>query len=256
MASKQPSQDFGTERAGLLWPTIATAMALAILIALGTWQLQRMTWKEDLVRKIEARSRLEPALVDAAAALREAGDDMEYARVRARGRFSHENSLLYYASGQSGPGYHVYTPLLTSSGVYLIVNRGFIPEAEKGAALASRPASATEVEVVGLIRKAGGQGWFTPPNDVVRNLWYWRDLKAMAAVSTPTGAKVFPFFIEELAKTGGAGHAPGEPRGGATRLEVPNRHFEYALTWYGFAIGLIGVYLTFAWGRRSRAKER
>ena len=41
----------------------------------------------------------------------------------------------------------------------------------------------------------------------------------------------------------------GLPRGGVTRLDLPNRHLEYALTWYGLALTLIGVFVAFARGR-------
>ena len=38
-----------------LWPTLLTLPALAILLALGVWQLQRLEWKETLIARTETQ---------------------------------------------------------------------------------------------------------------------------------------------------------------------------------------------------------
>jgi surfeit locus 1 family protein len=74
---------------------------------------------------------------------------------------------------------------------------------------------------------------FVPDNDVTRNVWYWRDLDAMAAAALgPEAARAHQFMVDAEAMPAPPG---GWPKGGATRLEQPNRHLEYALTWYGLA---------------------
>ena len=262
-------------RRSLLWLSIATLAALATLVGLGTWQLERKAWKEALIGQIRVRSQAEPIVLDAATLLHAAGEDIEYTPVRARGRLQHAASRLYYAPEASGPGYHVYTPLVTPSGQILMVNRGFIPEAQKAKVLAPpqvdpeqiagapQRATADLVEIVGLARKPASRGWFTPDNDPARNLWYWRDLKGMVA-SLPDatgGARYIPFFIEAVAQSDGrdvglARPRDGEPRPGVTRMELPNRHLEYALTWYGLAGALIIVYLAFTRGRMRGGERR
>lgn len=233
------------ERAGLLWPTVAMLAALAILLGLGTWQLQRKAWKEGLLAEIAARTTAAPIALDEALRRWQAGEDLEYARARVAGRFLHDKERFYYAPGKEGPGFHIYTPLETSGGVIVLVNRGFVPDRFKDRSQRRDGLPTGATEVTGLLRASGRTGWFTPANDVAANLWFWRDLAGMAESAFGTDAKrVAPFFLDEEAHGANAW-----PRGGVTRLELPNRHLEYALTWYGLALGLIGVYSAFAIGR-------
>ncbi|MET0529796.1 MAG: SURF1 family cytochrome oxidase biogenesis protein, partial [Microvirga sp.] len=37
--------------------------------------------------------------------------------------------------------------------------------------------------------------------------------------------------------------------GGQTQLTLPNNHLQYALTWYGLALTLVGVFGAFTWKR-------
>lgn len=261
--------------AGLMLPTLAMLAGLGVLIGLGIWQLQRKAWKDALLRDIHARIQADPVSVDdALRRLRDQGD-AEYLRVRVNGRLLHQHERYFYAPDpRLGPGYHVVTPLVVRTGAtcedIVFVNRGYVPEAVKdpakrtdgqvnaatlaveGTQAVSRLARAAFV--TGLVRLAERPGWFTPANDVAKNLWFWRDPDGLAA-SLPgagsmracaTGARPYPFILEAQAEPANPG---GWPRGGVTRRDIPNRHFEYALTWLGLAATLIGVYVAFASAR-------
>lgn len=224
---------------------------LAALIGLGTWQLSRKIWKEELIESMRRRAGADPIELEAAVAL-SPSSDLEYTPVRARGRFVPAKTMLYYAPDpKAGPGYHVYMPLETQAGASVIVNRGFVPERELGAVQARMQGPPEPpTEIVGLFRKPGSKGLFAPATDTARGIWYWRDLDGMTAqVQGDPKTVVVPFFMEALAATGPV--AAGTGRGGATRLELPNRHFEYAMTWYGLAASLIGVYFFFVRSRRA-----
>ena len=183
------------------------------------------------------------------------GHDVEYSRVRARGRWLTDNTQLFYASTSREDGFHVYTPLETPSGTILMVNRGFVPRVEVARLDQPPPSRSEAVDIVGILRKPGRQGWFDPDNDPGKNRWYWRDLDGMAKAAFPDGKRdVLPFFLEAEAKPGTGGTEP-YPRGGVTRVQFPNRHLEYALTWYGLGVTLIGVYFVFAWGRRRNQRS-
>ena len=47
--------------AGLVWPTLFSLAALAVLIGLGTWQMQRKAWKDEVVSTLERRTLAAPA---------------------------------------------------------------------------------------------------------------------------------------------------------------------------------------------------
>jgi surfeit locus 1 family protein len=217
------------------------------MVSLGTWQMQRLAWKNGLIAQIEARTRDAPIPLSEALRRAAAGEDIEYLRVRAEGRLMSGRERYYYApSSSAGPGWHVYAPLATSSGI-VIVNRGFV--ADRFRDPATRPEAADrDVVIVGLARRPEARTMFTPDNDEARNVWYWRDLAGMTRSMLPSpSAPVAPFFLEAEA---GKADGPG-PRGGATRLEIPNNHFQYAMTWYGLALTLIGVYAALALGRHK-----
>ena len=175
------------------------------------------------------------------------GGDIEYMHVTATGRFLHDKERYLYAPAPSGLAWHVYTPLEIGPGLVVWINRGMVPDASK--APASRAAGQVEgaTEVRGVVRLAPVRTFFAPDNDVEGNLWYWPDIPAMTASAFPNGsAKALPIFVEADADPAPPG---GLPRGGVTRIALPNRHLEYALTWYGLAATLLGVYSAFAISR-------
>ena len=241
---------FGKLRqAGLVWPTLLALAGLAVLVGLGTWQLERRRWKEDLLAKIAARVHADPVALARAEEIASKGEDVEYLHVFARGRFHHDKEQYYYAPAPAGLGWHVYTPLELASQRVVWINRGFVPDARKNPQTRPQGQLPGEVEARGLVRLPAGKGLFTPPNDVQRNLWYWPDLAAMTAAAfpgSPQSVEALSLVIEADAQPEPPG---GLPRGGVTRLQLPNRHLEYAITWYGLALTLIGVYLTFAINR-------
>ena len=237
------------KEARLLVPAVMTLAGLAVLLALGTWQLQRRAWKNDLVGKIAARAQAEPVSLSRALELSR-WQDIEYLRVHVKGQLEGTESH-HYAPNRSGPGYHVYSPLRTDDGLLVLVNRGFVPEALKDPGLRARGQSAGDTELTGLVRMPRERGWFVPPTDLVRNRFFWPDYPNMLGTARAAGKGQWnpvPFFIDVEAKPANPG---GWPKGGVTNLDIPNRHLEYAISWYGLALTLAGVFGAFAWGRRQ-----
>ncbi len=241
---------------GLLWPTLMTLVALPILLGLGTWQLQRKSWKEGLQRQIDARRVAEPTTLDDTIQRYRRGEDVEYLRVRLVGRFDHVNERLFYAPEPSGLSWRVFTSFIPQDGPPLFVNRGLVPDRLRPFEARAPGQISGETTVIGLVRLAEQPGWFTPLNDANGNLWYWRDLDAMrwGASGPPPPEQLArmklawmpPFSIDAEAKPANPG---GWPKGGTTVLKLSNRHLEYAGTWYGLALTLIGVFFVYARGR-------
>jgi surfeit locus 1 family protein len=239
-----------------VWPALLALAGLAVLIGLGTWQMSRKVWKEGLLRQIAERAKAQPLpLADALRRWHESGD-VEYMHVRTAGRFRHEAERHVFAIDERlGPGFHVYTPLETGEGQLVLVNRGFVPDRLKDAGLRPQGQVPGDVVVTGLARRPHPAGWFTPPSDARRNIFYWPDFVGMQSPLPPrdqglTGRQVVPFFVDADAEPANLG---GFPSGGVTRLSLPDRHLEYALTWYGLALTLIGVFAAFARARLRSA---
>jgi surfeit locus 1 family protein len=238
-------------RADLLWPSVLAVAGLAVLIGLGNWQMSRKAWKEGLIAQIAARAHAEPVSLSQALRRWRDNGDVEYLHVRLNGRFLHARERHVFAIDERlGPGFHIYTPLKTPEGQLVLVNRGFVPTPLKDPSARAAGQVDGQMTLAGLARRPTPRGAFTPASEPARNLFYWPDYPSMLA-SVPEADRgdlsAVPFFLEADAEPANRG---GFPRGGVTRLSLPNRHLEYALTWYGLALTLIGVFAAFARARR------
>jgi surfeit locus 1 family protein len=224
---------------GLVGLTAATLAAFALLVGLGLWQLQRLHWKEGLIAEIEARTKGAPITLKEAIALAREARDPSYYRVRVEGRFDHAKEQYLYAISDGTAGWHVITPLETEDGDTVLIDRGFVPEALKDPSSRAPGQTTGVIGVTGLVRSPEIQGSFIPDNEVEANRWFWRDLPAMARSMFPDRAtEVAPFFLEAEKSD-----VPGNwPAGGQTRLELPNNHLQYAITWFLLAAALLVIY--------------
>lgn len=236
-----------------LYVLAAAAVAFAILVGLGTWQVQRLQWKEALIASIESRISSPPRpLAEIEAELASTGD-VDYQPVSLKGTFLHQAERHFFTTWQGDTGFAIYTPLRLEDGRYLFVNRGFVPYNLKDPSKREAGQVAGPVEVIGLARNrlSGKPGMFLPANDAARNIFYWKDLDAMASsAGLPPDAEVLPLFVD-------ANDAPvpgGWPHGGITIVELPNSHLQYAITWYGLAAALAGV--VGVWLHRQRSAPR
>lgn len=229
--------------------TVLAVLALAVLSVLGWWQLERLQWKERLIAAVEARVDSDPVPVEA---LIEGVDPAawEYAPALATGTFDHAREVHVFGSNLDGQiGWFIFTPLIRAGAVPVIVNRGFVPEALKDPATRAEGQVEGEVVVTGLARQSGSSNAFSPPPNLDANEWYVRDRDAMAAHMEL--AETVPVFIDARDDAPG-----GWPQGGQTRLEFTNSHLGYALTWFGLALTMIGVYIAYHWQKGRFGRER
>ena len=211
--------------------TIMLVLTL-VFAALGTWQVQRLFWKLDLIARVDARVHADPA----AAPAREAWDGIsaekdEYRHVTVTGTFEHGKSVLVQAVTERGAGFWLLTPLHLADSSVVLVNRGFLPAAERNSA--ARTASeivAGPVTVTGLLRISEPGGAFLRSNDPANDRWYSRDVDAIARSKGLTPAA--PYFIDADATP----NPGGLPIGGLTVVQFRNSHLVYATTWYALAI--------------------
>lgn len=221
-------------------------MALAILLALGTWQVERLHWKEGLLADIAERQSAPPVPLSAIETMAASGGDIEYRVVTATGHYLNDKERYFFTTHEGDAGYHVYTPLQLADGRYLFVNRGFVPDVDKAPEKRMQGQLTGEQTVTGLARaKLAGQPSGIPDNDLVKDIFYWKDLDAMAASDGLPKDKVLPFFVD----AGKAQNPGGLPIGGVTIVDLPNSHLQYAITWYGLAVTLV-VIVAISWWRK------
>ena len=232
----------------LLWPGLFALAALIVLCGLGFWQLQRLSWKQELIARVEERAQnSSPVPAPSENEWRNVTAERdEYRRVTVTGTFRHDREALAYdlisdAKGKfSGPGYWVLTPLETPDGATIIINRGFVPLDRRDAATRKEGQVTGAVIVSGLLRMPEDRFWFTPADDPTRRVWQKRNPVAIAKAYGLT--RTAPFFVDADAKP----NPGGLPQGGETRLVFSNRHLEYAVTWFGLAFALMAVFIAFS----------
>jgi len=226
-------------------------VALGVLAALGTWQLERKAWKDALIAELEAKLSARPTDLPARdrwQGLSAATD--EFRRVAFPAEFLPGEEALVYSSGSSlrpdvsGPGYFVFAPARLLGGSIVIVNRGFVPEGRQDPK--TRPLPAGVVDIVGVMRWPEQRGTFTPQDEPARGLWFARDPAAMAAAKN--WGNVALFYVDQEAPL----PAGGLPKAGPLKASLPNNHLQYAVTWYGLALVIL-IAATFFWRSRRPA---
>lgn len=213
-------------------------LALVVLIGLGTWQLDRLAWKRDLIATRTAQLTAPAKPLPARAADWRSWD---FRAVAVRGAFRHDLEQLFGVAALDGQlGYHVLTPLVRPDGTALLIDRGWVP-ADRAHPAARRSGQIVgPVQVTGIARYRGADrpGWFTPDNRPEQGSWYWYDLDALGVA---LGLELLPVVVEADATA----NPGGLPLGGQTRIELANNHLQYAITWYGLAAGLLVIWISF-----------
>lgn len=222
-------------------PTLIAVPSFFILLALGNWQLERREWKLDLIEKIETRLSQEAAPLSEVLLESNRPEDLNYWPVQAKGRFVPEIAIHKYTlHSEKGPGIRLLIPFDVSGIGTILVDRGFLPmmlKDEKGARALEQP---EDMKLSGIIRTPSAPGSFTPANDVAGNLWYYIDIDQIRAEFGLT--ELQPLIVEMAAEEMGAGTYPMP---GFTGLSIRNQHLGYAITWFGLALGLLGVYAVY-----------
>lgn len=215
---------------GIVAAVVFGVVGASLLTGLGIWQLQRLAWKEDLIARLDARLAAEPVPLPAAPD----PDRDAFLRVRAEGMAGGAEVHVLTSRQPFGPGFRVIAPLVLEDGRRILTDLGYVPEADRNA---PRPPAAGAV--VGALYWPGETDSFTPAPDRAANIWFARDLPAMAdALGTE------PLLI--VAESHPLGDRPMALRLG---VNLPNDHLQYALTW--FALALIWAVMSIVLVRRE-----
>lgn len=252
-------------RRGRLGVFAALLLACVVFTALGTWQMQRRTWKLSLIDRVQARvggpvSQVPDVAEWAAGEPR----DFEYRHVRVQGTWLHGHVAWSQAVTTLGGGFWQMVPMQLDDGRIVWINRGFVGQR------AGRLPAPGSARVDGLLRLSEPNGGFLRDNDPVAGRWHSRDVVQMSAAQGLPVERTVEWFVDAQATPGEdvtrtsqlqpeqgeaipteqRGITPGtpaqhmlqdvEPVPGLTVLRFSNPHLVYALTWYGLALMSLG----------------
>lgn len=243
-------------RSSVLDATVSALVGVVILSGLGIWQLDRKISKENLIATLNARlSRAPEDLPPRASWPRLRQDGEEFRRVAFPAEFLDGEEALVYTAGSplrsdvKGPGYWVFAPARLAGGSIVVINRGFVPDDHKDPAMRAEGVPHGIVDVVGVMRWPEIRGSFTPADDPKKNVWYLRDSNSIATFKK--WATAAPFYVDQESPT----PAGGLPKPGKLEVRLPDDHLQYAITWFGLALALAGVYVVWLARRLFGRKE-
>ena len=209
---------------------------ILILLALGSWQVQRLIWKTELNEERSAQFQAEAVMLPAAL------DDpapFAYRRVWLEGQFRHEAEMFLAArTFDRRVGYQIITPFERADGPAVLVNRGWVPLDNKEPETRQAGQIEGTFRLEGVVVPSGRTGWFTPDNEPENNIWFWTDTEALAAKA---GIPAPSYLVD----AGPAANPGGLPVGGQTKVELRSEHMQYIVIWYALAVGLAVIYALF-----------
>ena len=216
---------------------MAATLTFILLVGLGSWQVQRLFWKQGIIDERQTGSSA------AALELPERAPEIKglmWRRVTVTGRFLHDQELYLAARSLRGKvGVQVLTSFVRDTGQTVLVNRGWVPAVLKDSSRRGAGQIAGTLTLEGIVTPGARKGWFTPDNDPARGLWLWADLAAMAQT---IGRPLQPLVLD-------ADDTPnpgGFPTGGQTRIDIPNDHLQYAFIWFALAAALLVIFVLYS----------
>lgn len=233
--SASPEQETSGRRRWLMLAGLSIAAVL--LFVLGTWQVQRLAWKQNLIAQVEARLAAAPVTAPGRKHWPSISAADEYLRVAVSGTLLHDKAVTVAAATERGQGYWVLTPLKQDDGTTVIVNRGFVTSERRDPARRRADNVPSLTTIVGLLRITEADAWILRRNDPAAGRWYRRDPAEIAAASGLQD--VAPYFIDADATP----NPSGWPIGGMTRVSFSNNHLVYALTWYALAAFAVAAFI-------------
>ena len=196
-----------------------------MFVALGSWQIIRLNWKNNLISKIESSLKNPPVELTNTI-------EQNYLKIKTSGLIDLEKQIYLYSLNDSGtPGFEVINPILIDDINYLI-NRGWIPFEKKNS---KEIYLFDENDIIGTLKLQGRKNIFKPENDLKENYWFSLDREDVLKF---TGKEFSKYII----------YLDGNyqvPRPKKITANISNNHRKYALTWFSLAISILLLYLYF-----------
>ena len=226
------------------WATVLALPVLTVLIVLGTWQVQRLQWKNELIETRASRVGAVPVEITEALAAAVDLADIEYRPITLTGELRNDRAMiLLNRVRDTRVGGHLIAPLELANGLgTVMVDRGWMSLPD----LRAFNAASTPVTLDGFVRLYTAPGYFVPENDAAGNNWFFMHEAEMLAAANLTGP------VGLYVQAGPNATPPGTfPAGSVPDVRLRNSHLEYAVTWYALAAVLVVIFIIFHWKRKE-----
>ena len=199
---------------------------ITLFCSLGTWQLYRLQWKQNLISQISEG--LKSNSIQYSKNIKK-----NYQKVNLVGEYNFKNQIYLYSLNSKGqPGFDVVTPFQTLNKENVLVNRGWIKKELKNNPEINYPKN----NITGMLRIANRKNIFTPDNDIKKNIWFAVNLDDIKKITDKKFNKFIVYLEDKNINT---------PKPKKITVDVPNNHLKYAITWYSISISILFYYLYF-----------
>ena len=206
---------------------IFVLLIITLFCALGTWQLVRLQWKNNLINQISEG--LKSPAINYSNKIQ-----TNYQRVIVDGEYNFEKQIYLYSLNKKGvPGYDVVTPFKTVDSENILINRGWIKAVQKNE---NKINKIMNKKIQGLLRKNIKKNIFKPDNDIEKNIWFSINLVDLKKFTGKTFNEYILYLEDKNINT---------PKPKQITIDLPNNHLKYALTWYSISISIFAYFLYF-----------
>ena len=198
---------------------------ILVFIGLGTWQIVRLNWKNNLILEIENSLKNPP--VELAQSNKE-----NFLKIKTSGVINFDKQIYLYNLNNSGtPGFEVINPITIGDENYLI-NRGWIPFEKKGAQEIN---VFDQKNIIGTLKLQGRKNIFKPDNDLDENYWFSLNREDILKFTGKNFSKYIIYLDGNYQL----------PRPKKITANISNNHQKYAITWFSLALSILLLYLYF-----------
>ena len=198
---------------------------ILVFIGLGTWQIIRLNWKNNLILEIENSLKNPP--VELAQSNKE-----NFLKIKTSGSIDFDKQIYLYNLNESGtPGFEVINPITIGDENFLI-NRGWIPFEKKGTQEIN---IFDQKNIIGTLKLQGRKNIFKPDNDLDENYWFSLNREDILKFTGKNFSKYIIYLDGNYQL----------PRPKKITANISNNHQKYAITWFSLALSILLLYLYF-----------
>lgn len=210
----------------LLFPVSFGLFGIFILSLLGTWQINRLHWKNNLINEVKKSISMKPKLID----LNKIDINSQYSSVFSKGKFLETELHVLFSLKPYGPGFKIIKPFKLNTGDIILVDLGFVEESYK-----NHNRKIEKTEISGNIFFPNETDYFTPSPNFIKNIWFSRDLENMASYLKTSPVMV---ILSSEINEHNIIVTPLSPN-------FVNNHLQYSITWFSMAAGwlFMSIYL-------------
>ena len=205
--------------------SVFTIFFILVFISLGSWQIIRLNWKNNLILEIENSLKKPPVELTQS-------NIENYLKIKTSGIIDFDKQIYLYNLNDTGtPGFEVINPIFINNENYLI-NRGWIPFEKKDT---QEIEIFDEKNIIGTLKLQSRNNIFKPDNDIKENYWFSLNREDILKFT----GKEFSKYIIYL----DGNYQVPKPK--KITANISNNHKKYALTWFSLAISILLLYLYF-----------